>query len=61
MFLSTIDQFCRNNLYKQTIFIGDNLYTFSDSIIKVNDIGTVDEVNSINLPYDENWYPFRNN
>jgi hypothetical protein len=26
MFLSTIDQFCRNNLYKQTIFIGDNLY-----------------------------------
>lgn len=43
---------------ERSLFIGDNLYTFSDSMIKVNDLGTVKEVNSIDLPYENNWYPF---
>jgi uncharacterized secreted protein with C-terminal beta-propeller domain len=44
---------------ERSLYVGDNLYTFSDSLIKVNDLGTVKEINSIELPYDTNWYPFK--
>jgi uncharacterized secreted protein with C-terminal beta-propeller domain len=44
---------------KRSLFIGDNLFTFSDSLVKVNDLGTVDEINSIELPFDSKWYPFK--
>ncbi len=46
---------------KRSLFVGDNLYTFSDSLVKVNDLGTVEEINEIELPYDSKWYPFRQN
>lgn len=44
---------------KRSLYINDNLYTFSDSLVKVNDLGTVEQINEIELPYENNWYPFR--
>lgn len=44
---------------KRSLFIGDNLFTFSDSLVKVNDLGTVKEINSIELSFDSKWYPFK--
>ncbi|NQZ85141.1 MAG: beta-propeller domain-containing protein [Nanoarchaeales archaeon] len=44
---------------QRSLFIEDSLYTFSKSRVLVNDLGTVEELNSIDLPYDKQWYPFK--
>jgi uncharacterized secreted protein with C-terminal beta-propeller domain len=44
---------------RRSLYVDDNLYTISDKLVKVNDLGTVDEINSIELPYESSWYPFK--
>jgi len=38
-----------DNTVKRSLYIDDNLYTFSNNYIKVNDLDTMDEVESISL------------
>ena len=36
----------------------DVLYTISPSKIKANDLDSVDEINSLDLGYKEDYYPY---
>ena len=42
---------------QRSLFMDDVLYTFSNSMLKANDLSTIDELNSIELPYTQNYYP----
>jgi uncharacterized secreted protein with C-terminal beta-propeller domain len=44
---------------KRALYIEDNLYTISDKLIKVNDLGTVDMIGQTKLTYEDGWYPFK--
>jgi inhibitor of cysteine peptidase len=43
---------------QRALYMDDILYTFSQEIIKANDLDDLDEINSVELPYEENrGYP----
>ncbi|MBC8495757.1 beta-propeller domain-containing protein [archaeon] len=42
---------------QRSLYIGDNLYTVSSAMIKMNNLDTLEEVNSVELPYEQNNYP----
>ncbi len=48
-----------NNAYsvKRSLYIGENLYTISDKMIKANALDTLQELNKIILPYEDQQYP----
>lgn len=41
---------------KRILFMDDNLYTISEIFVKINDLGTVEDIGEIKLPYEENIY-----
>jgi uncharacterized secreted protein with C-terminal beta-propeller domain len=41
---------------KRSMYIGDYLYTVSDSMIKANSLGDLKEIKSVELPYNETVY-----
>jgi len=41
---------------KRSLYMEDNLYTLSNKMIKMNNLNTLDEVNKIELPYEEDVY-----
>lgn len=41
---------------RRILFMDDNLYTISEKLIKINDLGTIEEIGKVNLPYEENIY-----
>ncbi len=43
---------------KRSLYMGNNLYTLSDKLIKMNDLNGLGEINKIELPYEEYYgYP----
>ena len=42
---------------KRSLYIGDVLYTLSDSLIKMNSLGDLEELNKVSLPFEEQIYP----
>jgi len=44
---------------KRALYMDDNLYTISDKKIEISDLGTVEEIGVIDLPYDDSWYPYK--
>jgi uncharacterized secreted protein with C-terminal beta-propeller domain len=47
-----------NNQIQRSLYMDDVLYTISQSKIKANDLDSVDEINSLDLGYEENYYPY---
>jgi uncharacterized secreted protein with C-terminal beta-propeller domain len=53
-----------NNLHdyqyqiQRSLYMDDVLYTISQSKIKANDLDSIDEINSLDLGYEENYYPY---
>ncbi|MDP3026203.1 MAG: beta-propeller domain-containing protein, partial [Nanoarchaeota archaeon] len=53
-----------NNLYdykyqvQRSLYIDNVLYTISNAEIKANDLASVDEINSLDLNYKEDYYPY---
>jgi len=45
------------NAVERSLYMDNVLYTLSRSMIKANDLETVEEINKINLPYTERDYP----
>ncbi len=43
---------------QRSLYMDDVLYTISQSKIKANDLDSVDEIDSLNLGYEENYYPY---
>ncbi len=43
---------------KRSLYIDNVLYTISSKMIKMNDLGNLDETNSIDLPYEQAVYPY---
>ena len=43
---------------KRSLYIGNVLYTLSNKMIKMNDLGNLNEVNKIELPYEQEEYPY---
>jgi len=43
---------------KRSLYIGDNLYTLSSKMIKMNKLDSLEEVNKIELPYEEEYYGY---
>lgn len=52
-------QYYYNDAYsvKRSLYMDDVLYTLSTKIIKMNKLDSLDEVNKVELPYEEN-YPY---
>lgn len=44
---------------RRSLFMDDNLYTISNKLIKINDLGTIDKIGEVKLPYEQNWYPYK--
>ncbi len=44
-----------NKAIQRSLYIGDVLYTISQSIIKANELDSVDEINSLDLGYNDNY------
>ncbi len=44
---------------KRSLYMGDYLYTVSDSMIKMNDLDSLDEVNKIKIQGRNDEYPYR--
>ncbi|MBI4170202.1 MAG: beta-propeller domain-containing protein, partial [Candidatus Aenigmarchaeota archaeon] len=38
---------------KRSLYIGNNLYTLSDKMVKINDLSDLREIKSVELPYNE--------
>lgn len=53
-----------NNLYdyqyqvQRSLYMDDVIYTISQAKIKANDLDSVDEINSLDLNYKEDYYPY---
>ncbi len=53
-----------NNLYdykyqvQRSLYIDNVLYTISNAEIKANDLDSINEINSLNLGYKEDYYPY---
>ena len=53
-----------NNLYdykyqvQRSLYISNVLYTISNAEIKANDLDSVNEINSLDLDYEEDYYPY---
>ena len=43
---------------QRSLYLDDVLYTISQSKIKANDLDSIDEINSLDLGYEENYYPY---
>ncbi len=43
---------------KRILFMDDNLYTVSDKYVKINDLGTVENIGSVKLPYEDTGYEY---
>jgi len=43
---------------KRSLYIDNVLYTISSKMIKMNDLGDLDEINSVSLPYEQSVYPY---
>ncbi|MDD5191720.1 MAG: beta-propeller domain-containing protein [Candidatus Nanoarchaeia archaeon] len=43
---------------QRSLYMGDVLYTISQSRIKANDLESVDEINSLDLGYEDNYYSY---
>ncbi len=43
---------------KRSLYIGGVLYTVSDKMIKMNDLDDLEYINKIELPYEEEVYPY---
>lgn len=41
---------------KRSLYMDDMLYTLSNKIIKMNKLDTLDEVNKVELPYEDSYY-----
>lgn len=41
---------------KRSLYIGDNLYTLSNKMIKMNNLESLEQTNSLELPYEEDVY-----
>ena len=44
---------------RRLMFMDDNLYSISSEYIKVNDLGTIEEIGEVKLPYNNDWYPYK--
>lgn len=44
---------------RRSLYIEDTLYTISPSMIKMNSLETMEDVGSIELPYQSYYYPYR--
>ena len=44
---------------KRSLYMGDYLYTVSDSMIKMNDLDNLDEINKIEIEGRDDEYPYR--
>ncbi|MBI3623574.1 beta-propeller domain-containing protein [Candidatus Pacearchaeota archaeon] len=43
------------NSISRSLYMDDTLYTFSPAMIKANDINSLDEINSVKLPYTQSY------
>jgi uncharacterized secreted protein with C-terminal beta-propeller domain len=43
---------------KRSLYMDNVLYTLSSKMIKMNDLGNLNEINSVNLPYEQTVYPY---
>jgi len=43
---------------KRSLYIDGVLYTVSDKMIKMNNLDNMNEINKIELPYEEEYYPY---
>ncbi len=43
---------------RRSLYLDDVLYTISNKMIKANDLNTIDEINKIKLPYEEQSYGY---
>jgi uncharacterized secreted protein with C-terminal beta-propeller domain len=48
----------RNDAIKRSFYIDDVLYTVSNSMLKANDLDTLEEITTIDLPYEEPDYDY---
>lgn len=43
---------------QRSLYMDNVLYTFSQSMIKANDLGDLNEISSVNLPYEQQYYGY---
>ena len=46
-----------NSQIRRSLYMDNVLYTLSSSMIKMNDLTTIEEINSIKLPLETYYYP----
>ncbi len=46
------------NAVQRSLYMDDVLYTVSNKKIKANDLQTVEEINTLDLPHTQNYYPY---
>lgn len=46
-----------DNSVKRSLYIGNNLYTISNSMIKISDLDTLKEINNVSMPVESRDYP----
>lgn len=46
------------NAVRRSLFMDDVLYTISESRIMMNSLDDLEEINTVKLPYQENYYPY---
>jgi len=57
------EEFLKSGYYspysvKRSLYIGGVLYTVSDKMIKMNDLDDLEYINKVELPYEEEVYPY---
>ena len=50
--------FGSNTRIRRSFYISDNLYTFSDGMLKANDLSSLADISSINFPVTDNYYGY---